>query len=173
MPTPSPDTPAADAHIAPLDPDSPILDHDGHPYLRRVEEMVRAWVQEEWHALTRLRAAAAAHHWTAARLDAALAEARLTPHNLARRLDNISLSKLRRELRKHHVPPPGEIIRVARLTLAAHLLLNTRLLVREVGERAGYESEKHFTDIFHQTQGVSPSGYRRRFDGAFRKPVDK
>lgn len=149
-------------HIAPLDPNIPVFAHNGHPYLKRVDEMVRAWVQEEWQSVARIKAAAVARHWTADRLDVALNEVRLTPHTLARRLDNISLSTLRRQLKALHVPPPGEIIRAARLIYAAHLLIHTRLLIRNIGERCGYSAEKHFTEAFTDAHGISPSDYRRR-----------
>lgn len=88
---------------------------------------------------------------------------RLTAETLARRLDNISLAKLRRELEKLGAPPPGELIRKARLAHAAKLLTHTRLMVQQIADRSGYRSKKQFTDAFKAEFNTTPSDYRRKF----------
>jgi transcriptional regulator GlxA family with amidase domain len=136
-----------------------VLDAE-NPYLLRVQRLVRTWVQEEWEAKEAIRAKMARNSRLHSLLGE-LAEATLNPENLAHRLDNISVSKLRRELRKLGAPSPGELIRDARMEYARHLLTHTRLLVREVAERAGYANEKFFTRSFVEKFGAVPTEYRR------------
>lgn len=133
--------------------------HD--PFFVRVVSIIEKWITVEWTEREAIRRAAITSGWTAHwRSD--YAAAALTVENLAHRLDNISISKLRRELKKLGAPPPGEIIRRARIDYAKHLLVTTRMLVREVSERAGYDSEKHFAEQFQRATGCRPSAYRRR-----------
>lgn len=132
----------------------------GDPFLERMEKVVVAWLLDEWPTKEAIKLQAGAHGWTA-QLKEAYNEACLTPDNLARRLDNISLSKLRRELDKQGTPAPGDIIRTGRIEYAKHLLTHSRMLVREVAERAGYANEKHFARMFLKAVGISPSEYRR------------
>jgi AraC-like DNA-binding protein len=131
-----------------------------HPFAQRVIDVALTWTQHEWTDKERLRIEAISHGWTAQRR-AAHDAATLTADGLALRIDNISLSKLRRELKAIHAPSPGEIIRAARLQLAENLLRNSKLLIREVARRAGYSSEKHFASRFGAVFGCSPSDYRR------------
>lgn len=130
------------------------------PFLARIRDLLTGWVEGEWPTRQRIEGEVRASGWTSA-LRTDYAAAALTVENLATRLDNISLSKLRRELRKLGAPTPGDLIREARIAYAARLLVETRLLVREVAARAGYDSEKHFTEQFHRAFGVTPSIYRR------------
>lgn len=130
------------------------------PFLARIHELLSGWIEAEWLMRQRIEGEVRASGWTTA-LRADYAATALTVENLATRLDNISLSKLRRELRKLGAPTPGDLIRETRITYAARLLVETRLLVREVAARAGYDSEKHFAEQFHRALGVTPSVYRR------------
>jgi AraC-like DNA-binding protein len=86
---------------------------------------------------------------------------RLTVESHAICFNNLSLSKLRHEFGKLRAPTPGDLIRETHIAYAAHLLVETRLLVREVAARAGYDSEKHFAEQFQRALGVTPSVYRR------------
>ena len=132
--------------------------HD--PFLSRIRGLLTAWIEAEWTTRQRIEGEVRATGWTTA-LRADYDAAALTVENLATRLDNISLSKLRRELRKLGAPTPGDLIRETRIAYAARLLVETRLLIREVAARAGYDSEKHFAEQFQRTLGVAPSVYRR------------
>lgn len=132
----------------------------GDPFLERMEKVVVAWLLDEWLTKEAIKLQAGIHGWTP-QLKEAFNGACLTPDNLARRLDNISLSKLRRELDKQGTPTPGDIIRSGRIEYAKHLLTHSRMLVREVAERAGYANEKHFARLFLKAVGISPSEYRR------------
>jgi len=130
------------------------------PFLARIRTLLADWIEAEWHVHQRIEGEVRASGWTTAQR-ADYAAAALTVENLATRLDNISLSKLRRELRKLGAPTPGDLIRETRIVYAARLLVETRLLIREVAARAGYDSEKHFGEQFQRALGVTPSVYRR------------
>lgn len=130
------------------------------PFVGRIRTMLYAWVETEWATRECIQATVRVSGWTnqlRAEHDAAL----LTVENLAQRLENISLSKLRRELRKLGAPTPGDLIREARIAYAERLLVGTRLLVREVASRAGYDSERQFKTIFQKATGTTPSTYRK------------
>jgi AraC-like DNA-binding protein len=131
-----------------------------NPFRRRVQNAVAAWIEGEWGRKEAMLAEAKRHGWTEAR-STAFANITLTPELLAASLDNVSLSKLRRELHKIGAPSPGQLIREARLAYAKHLLVETRLMIREVRERAGYDNDKHFKDTFVREVGMTPTEYRR------------
>ena len=131
-----------------------------HSFAGRLIGIAIAWVEEEWKAREQIRTKAVVTGWNP-KLKAAYKEATLTTEGLAHRIDNVSLSKLRRSLADVGAASPGEIIRAARLCLAERLLRETRLMVWEVARRAGYSSEKHFATKFSLTFGCSPSEYRR------------
>jgi AraC-like DNA-binding protein len=132
------------------------------PFLRRVLNAIDDWIESEWRLRDAARSEGAALGWTPERRENYLALT-LTPRRLARRVDGMSEAKFRRELGSLGAPPPGELIRQARLRYAAKLLTHTRLLVKQVAERAGYRSEKHFTDVFRVTYDMTPTDYRRAF----------
>lgn len=129
------------------------------PFLARVYELASVWVQEEWIAIDTIKRDASRSGKTVSA--AAIKECRLTLDTLAKRLDNISKAKLLRELRKLNAPAAGEIIRLTRLHFAKHLLIHTRLMVREVSMRAGYDDDRHFAEMFQREFGCRPSDFRR------------
>jgi len=131
-----------------------------NPFLKRVERTIDEWVETEWTRKEKIISCTVRH--APKSRAAALAAATLTPERLAAQIDNISLSKLRRELSKVGAPSPGQLIRDARIAYATRLLIETRLMIREVRERAGYDNEKHFTTTFINATGLTPSEYRRQ-----------
>ena len=135
-------------------------DWEQNPFCARVLRAIEAWIHGEWDRREAVREEAKALGWTEQRRRAYF-ETILTPAGLARQIDRISESKLRRELARLGAPPPGQLIRDARIEFAKHLLVHGRLLIREVADRAGYENEKHFSGVFMKATGVSPSQYRR------------
>ncbi len=143
----------------PFPPMEPIVSPTS-PFLARVYELTRHWVEEEWLILDAIKRDASCngknttHH-------TAIKESRLTLDNLANRLDNISKATLFRELQKLNAPPPGEIIRITRLHFARHLLIHTRMLIRDVAQRAGYDDDRHFAQMFTREFGCRPSDFRR------------
>jgi AraC-like DNA-binding protein len=148
-------------HSSPASDASQNTPVDLHPFVQRVHTIAREWVAAEWDTKQTIVRNAIALGWTSRRRDDHLAAATLTSQTLAARLDNISLSTLARALAQHGAPPPGKIIRTARLEYARDLLLTTKMMVRDIAHRAGYKSEKHFAEKFHAAFGCSPSEYRR------------
>lgn len=128
------------------------------PFLARVYDLTCDWVQDEWLVIDAIKREPSRNRKS---LDLAIRESRLTLDTLASRLDNISQATLSRELRRLNAPSPGEIIRSTRLSFAKHLLVHTRMLVRDVALRAGYESPRHFSKMFARAFGVKPSEVRR------------
>ena len=139
-------------------PMKPVASPDS-PFLARVYDLTCRWVQEEWLAIDAIKRDASRGGKSA---QLAILESRLTLDNLAKRLDNISQATLLRKLKRLNAPPPGEIIRITRLHFAKHLLIHTPMLVRDAALRAGYENERHFSEMFIREFGCRPSAYRRR-----------
>lgn len=130
-------------------------------YVSRVLDAVAEGLREEFDQKLQLRTQAQESGWNA-RLRKKYQETIFTAHDLALRVDKVSLSKLTRELEKLAAPPPGKLIKQARLALAQRLLRDTRILVRDVAMATGYHFEKNFSKAFHRATGMSPSEYRRR-----------
>lgn len=141
----------------PYPPMAPIATPDA-PFLARIYELTCRWVQEEWLIIDAIKRDTSRSGKASSQ---AIKESRLTLDNLAKRLENISQATLLRELKKLNAPSPGEIIRLTRLTFAKHLLIHTRLLVREVALRAGYDNERHFAEMFLREFKCRPSDFRR------------
>lgn len=55
----------------------------------------------------------------------------------------------------------SEYLTRKRLQLAKKLLLTTDFTVDEVGRRAGYQTSKYFIKLFKESEGVTPSKYRK------------
>lgn len=141
----------------PYPPMDPIARPES-PFLARVYDLASTWVQQEWIVIDAIRRGTTR---TGKHTQVAIQESRLTLDTFASRLDNISQATLLRELRKLNAPPPGEIIRLTRLHFAKHLLIHTRLLVRDIALRAGYDNERHFAEMFTREFKATPSRFRR------------
>ncbi|WP_414463383.1 helix-turn-helix transcriptional regulator [Hyphomicrobium sp. DY-1] len=133
------------------------------PFLRRVYATIDDWIASEWERKEAIRTEAlSSDGWTPER-HARLRDATLTTHRLANRIDGMSEATFRRELAKLGAPPPGELIRKARMRHATKLLTHTRLMIHKIAKRCGYKSEKHFADAFRAEFHTTPSEYRRKF----------
>lgn len=141
----------------PYPPMEPVAKPDS-PFLARVYDLTCRWVQEEWLTIDAIKRDTSR---TGKASEAAIRESRLTLDTLSKRLDNISQATLLRELKKLNAPPPGEIIRITRLSFAKHLLIHTRMLVRDVALRAGYDNERHFSEMFIREFSCKPTEFRR------------
>ncbi|WP_414462372.1 helix-turn-helix transcriptional regulator [Hyphomicrobium sp. DY-1] len=130
------------------------------PFLRRVLTIIDDWIESEWSQKEAIKREGNALGWTTERA-ARLKDAALTAQHLANRVDGMSEASFRRALQYRGAPPPGELIRKARIRYAAKLLTHTGLLVNKVAKRSGYKSEKHFTDAFRAEFKMTPSEYRR------------
>src|SRR5262249_44930226 len=56
--------------------------------------------------------------------------------------------------------PPHAYITAKRIEQAKHLLANSNLRIVEVAVSVGYQTQAHFTGVFHKFVGVTPRVYR-------------
>ena len=71
-------------------------------------------------------------------------------------------SYLLRAFRRHTGMTPLNYHHQVRCRKAKELLLRTDRSISEVGEMVGFVSSSHFTHIFRENEGCTPSEYRRR-----------
>lgn len=57
---------------------------------------------------------------------------------------------------------PLKYLTDVRIHEAKHLLLNTTLPIREVGEKVGYPDQFHFSKTFRKLTGINPTAYRQQ-----------
>lgn len=63
---------------------------------------------------------------------------------------------------KHVGNTPLKYLTDIRIHEAKHLLLNTTLPIREIGEKVGYPDQFHFSKTFRKFTGVNPTAYRQK-----------
>ena len=56
--------------------------------------------------------------------------------------------------------PPHEYITQVRMERAKQLLSSSSLPLRDVATRVGYQTQAHFTGVFHKRVGVTPRTFR-------------
>jgi AraC-like DNA-binding protein len=71
-----------------------------------------------------------------------------------------SLSSFKRDFKQIYNIAPAQWIRERRLEKAKEMLLNTVLPVSDIGYTMGFENISHFSRIFKEYYGQSPSDYR-------------
>lgn len=64
---------------------------------------------------------------------------------------------------KHIGVTPLKYLTDIRIHEAKHLLLNTELPIREIGEKVGYPDQFHFSKTFRRLTGLNPTAYRKDF----------
>lgn len=57
----------------------------------------------------------------------------------------------------------AQYLRQLRLCRAMELLRHNRQTISEVAAECGFDDSNYFSVVFHQAFGVTPSGYRQRF----------
>ncbi|WP_172199547.1 helix-turn-helix domain-containing protein [Saccharibacillus qingshengii] len=75
---------------------------------------------------------------------------------------HVSVSTLRRIVHEYTGYPFNEFLHRLRTGEAGHMLLNTDMSVKELGERLGYRDMFYFSRVFKRITGVSPREYRSR-----------
>lgn len=75
----------------------------------------------------------------------------------------VSRRVLERRFQHHLQRSPAEEIRRVRLRRAQELLLDTRMLIPELSEAAGFGSPEYMAYVFRQECNMTPVEYRRRF----------
>lgn len=170
MPPKSADTRPLQGHTTypQMDP----LPPQGSTFLDRVYDVAQRWIQREWECIETIKRGINARSPDSLLLTA-IRDTRLTTTTLAKHLDNISVSSLKRELAKHKAPPPGQLIRETRIRFAMHLLLHTRLKIHHIAARAGYTDPEHFAALFKKQTKLSPHVYRRNGERKQSKPLKR
>lgn len=74
---------------------------------------------------------------------------------------NLSIRQLDRVLRKHYNMTFKQKLTGMRIFVAKRLLIETKLPVMEISQKAGYNSTEHFCSIFVQKTGHTPSSFRK------------
>ena len=81
---------------------------------------------------------------------------------LAKRM-NMSERTFMRQYRAQILHTPSKVVETLRLEASRHLLLETRLPIKEIGKECGFNSEETFVRRFAKKFGSSPGQYRSRF----------
>ena len=85
------------------------------------------------------------------------------PENIAELVEfGFSVSYLTKIFTKFTGKTPSKYIRDYRISLAKQLLRNPNLSISVVGKKVGYPDQFHFSKIFRQATGMSPSEFRTR-----------
>ena len=91
-----------------------------------------------------------------------------SPARLAE-LVNLSPSRLHQLFKEETGVPPARYLRRLRMQRARELLETTHLSVKQVMAGVGLTDESHFVRDFKKTFGLTPAGYRRRFQNGARE----
>ena len=76
-------------------------------------------------------------------------------------LTNTSLSTFKRRFKQCFGEAPAQYIKKKKLEKASHLLRNSSNRITDIALEVGFENAAHFTKVFGQTYGASPSEYRK------------
>lgn len=71
-----------------------------------------------------------------------------------------SVSYLAKIFTRQKGMPPTKYIKEYRINVAKQLLKNTQMTISEIGGFVGYPDQFHFSKVFKQETGMSPSEYR-------------
>ncbi|MGH3488301.1 MAG: helix-turn-helix transcriptional regulator, partial [Actinopolymorphaceae bacterium] len=83
----------------------------------------------------------------------------LSVHEHARRI-GLSLSSLRRAIRRGGGCSPKEYVLRVRLNRAKELLAESDLRVAEIARKVGHDDPAYFTRMFTRRTGMPPSAFR-------------
>jgi len=77
-------------------------------------------------------------------------------------LSHRSLSAFKRDFQKHFDTTPGKWLLEKRLNHAKNLLSNSNKTVNEASFESGFESPSHFSRVFRQHFGISPTAVKQQ-----------
>lgn len=83
---------------------------------------------------------------------------------------SVSEAYLCRLFHRYDAVSPYQLLMRLKMARAAALLLNRHLLVKEIGQRVGFEDPYHFSKAFKRAYGISPAAFRSRGRGDTRRP---
>jgi AraC-like DNA-binding protein len=75
-------------------------------------------------------------------------------------LVNMSVSKFARVFKTATGSPPHLYVTLERVKFARAMLCEETIPLVDVGARAGFQTQQHFTDVFHRYTGVTPRAFR-------------
>lgn len=85
----------------------------------------------------------------------------------------ISYHHLRHLFKKHRGMSLKQFLADLRVNHAKQLLIQSRMLVKEITEECGFENERHFSAYFKKCEGVSPEAYRKCHAKQYTASFDK
>jgi AraC-like DNA-binding protein len=74
---------------------------------------------------------------------------------------NVGYEWLRKAFKAHIGVPPGQYLLQLKIEKAAQMLRETNLTIREIANRAGFESEFYFSRIFKEKKGLAPILFKK------------
>ncbi len=77
------------------------------------------------------------------------------------RITNFSHAQLCRVVKKHTGKTPSQFVKDLRLNYAYNMIYSTNIPYEEIAFQAGYCSFSHFSTIFKERYGISPSALRK------------
>jgi AraC-like DNA-binding protein len=77
-----------------------------------------------------------------------------------------SVATFKREFKRIFKDTPAKWVQKKRLNLATELLENTTLKIEEITYDCGFENQTHFSRIFKEKMGISPSKFRTNSQAA-------
>ena len=80
------------------------------------------------------------------------------------RMCELSVSHFRHLFREHFGVTPREYLRRARLRRARELMVTTAMTLSEIAGKVGFETIHSFSRAFRDTEGISPTEYRKCAD---------
>lgn len=116
-----------------------------------------------WPHLSSVSLAAAAHtelpEWLAETLRRITSNPAFNVADLAHEA-GFSLAQFRRSFHQYVGSSPRDYLKSRRLVAARHFLEHTDLPMRVIAERIGLQNAGHFSQVFKEAYGLSPSHYR-------------
>ena len=76
-------------------------------------------------------------------------------------LSHRSLSAFKRDFKQHYGESCGRWLTKRRVKHAAHLITNSSLSISQVAYESGFEDTSHFSRVFRNIMGQSPSEFKK------------
>jgi AraC-like DNA-binding protein len=114
---------------------------------------LRAWVGLAPHKLARVRAYVDEHLADSVRVKHLAAVVHMSPFHFARTFKQATGQS------------PHAFLTARRVSRAKELLLDSRLTLVDVAASVGFQTQGHFTEVFHRHAGLTPRHFRRAENG--------
>jgi AraC-like DNA-binding protein len=84
------------------------------------------------------------------------------PLRVASQQMGVNYDSMRHRFKREVGMSPKQYVMHLRIQQAKHLLLTTRLSIKEIADRLGYADGRHFTAVFTRKVGFAPQQWRRQ-----------